>query len=341
MLRTPPPFARAYIGPCTHGRAGEMRSTSSQLLGSVLCCVLLIITASSWLYCVTPRLPANQPASKPPPPPALCRRSDAGARECALALHREMQWAPPPCPAKCVTFAPYGRFNNNVRQVVNAVSEFSAAGAARRRSVVLPPSFQHAFGEHFDLAQLAQACVFVGWAPGVRQHYACEPVDWKRIFHKAGLLEHRHRTITAWLLLGTVSDTFQRQSAANVAALGPDYSGLHARFLEGECAKRHRQLGLAPSICDLQPGFVAAAFKAIGHVSQRMVVCTDHQRPAQVRAVLRTMNATLSHHTHPLWDFMLLVYAKHFVSNRVSTFSQNVLAVRRVVFGNATIGVLK
>jgi len=223
--------------------------------------------------------------------------------------------------------------------VVNAVSEFSRA--ARRRSIVLPPSFQSAFGEHFDQDKLAQACVFVGWAPGVRRAHACEPLDGRRIFYGAALPEPRHRLTTAWLLLGAVRDTFRRQSAAHVAALGPDYSALHARFLEGECVQRHQREGLASSICDLQPAFVAASFRALGHGSQRLVVCSDHQRPALVRGVLRAMNGTLSHHTHPLWDFVLLVYSKRFVGNRVSTLSQNVLAVRQEIFGNTSIGVLK
>jgi len=248
------------------------------------------------------------------------------------------------CPRACVTFENYGRLNNMVIQLANAVAAFvnpsTAASPASRRSILLHDSFRASFGTHSDYAQLRRTCIFASWPParGGRAR-ECTPVPARAMYTGQPLpraLTPREEGLgRAWLMLGAVRADFRRQNAAELAALGGDFSVVHVRSLEGSCAERHQRQARASSICRHAPAFVLQTLRSVGHESQAVVVCTDHQQPAQVALLVARLNATVSPHRDPMRDVMTMLRCKRFVGNSASTFSLNVASVRAAVFGDA------
>ena len=279
----------------------------------------------------------------------LCNRSQPSSVGCSRSIFEKMRFEGIACPPQCVTFVAYGGLNNMMIQVNNAMGEFLDTrrnNESLRNSIVLHRSFKKQFQIHLDFGKLAKSCIFTSWS--TRWHPAhggnCTILQSSLVYHATNFTRSRSPFdkglgIT-WLVLGAMRDDFRRTASDKLTELGTDYSTLHARFLEGQCVRRHKLRGLSAEICNLQPDFIASAFRALGHTSERLVICTDHQQPALTAKITHTMTAVLSHNTNVISDMMLLIYSKRFVGNNVSTFSENVVTVRHTIFMD-TIDLLK
>ena len=219
----------------------------------------------------------------PPNTAALCSLSGPDHwLVCRAAIWEKLGWGNMTCPDACVTFLPYGRWNNNLIQLSNTVVSFLdpvMIGAASRRSVVLDGFWKKRFGNIIDVKYLEKICVFPSWGRGARNLAKCKRLDGAVAF-KGGSLPKKKETsllpvktlIISWVFLGAVSDTARAQVDAQIANLGNDFSAMHARFLEGECASRHQRNNWSSAICTLKPGYVPTQMKILGHSKQAFVV---------------------------------------------------------------------
>jgi hypothetical protein len=201
---------------------------------------------------------------------------------CRDAILGKLGWGNMTCPKACVTFGEYGRLNNNMIQLSNTVLSFLdpvMIEAVSRRSVVLDGFWKKRFGNIIDVKYLEKICVFPSWGRGARNLAKCKRLDGAVAF-KGGSLPKKKETsllpvktlIISWVFLGAVSDTARAQVDAQIANLGNDFSAMHARFLEGECASRHQRNNWSSAICTLKPGYVPTQMKILGHSKQAFVV---------------------------------------------------------------------
>jgi len=288
--------------------------------------------------------PPNHTLHQSIPKMSLCSRVDVNPDKCGRAIFAEMALVNITCPTACVTFDSYGRFNNNMIQIANAIGMYvdpNMVKSANRTSISLHPEFRHYIEAYFDIDKLAKTCIYPSWyVPGAQHHTTtCSKIDGKTLYFANEPLHQGLRL--AWLLLGATRINVQQQNAARSAVFGTEYSVLHARYLENSCHARHQKMSLPGDICDLSPKFVAAALHTLGHIDQHILVCSDKQQNALVRTLIIQLNATNSPSNDLYFDIMLMLYAKRMVGNIVSTFSKNIVTVRHTIFGNASLDVLK
>jgi hypothetical protein len=299
----------------------------------------------------------------------LCSRSSPGHWvECRAALADELGLGNITCPEACVTFERYGRFNNNIIQLVNLIMNFIHPFSSKKdssKSIVLADFWKPYFANYaFDFDQLEKVCVFPSWEISGRPQRVgnCQNIDAESTYFGGGVIQPRgsrhvlYNQLISWLLVGAVSETTRMQVDAQLADLGEDFSALHARFLEGECTS---------AICQMSGGYIEAEMKKLGHSTEVFVVCTDHQRQDLVIPVVAHMNGTLITDRYmdpvnsvitskyllsligglrpllndapsPLFDLLVMIHAKRFLGNKISSMAGNIQRVRTAIFGNVT-----
>jgi hypothetical protein len=298
----------------------------------------------------------------------LCSRSGPNHwAQCRAALADELGLGNITCPETCVTFERYGRFNNNIIQIVNLIMNFLHPFSFKNetsKSIVLAGFWEPYFANYaFDLDQLEKVCVFPSWEiSGRPQRGGCQNIDAESTFFGRGGIHPRgsrhvlYNQLISWLLVGTVSGTTRGQVDAQIADIGDDFSALHARFLEGECTS---------ALCQMNGEYVEAEMKKLGHSTEVFVVCTDHQRQDLVIPVISHMNGTLLTDRYqglansvitsnyllsllgernrlrydapsPLFDLLVMIHAKRFLGSKMSSMAGNIQRVRTALFGNVT-----
>ena len=201
---------------------------------------------------------------------------------CRDAILEKLGWRNMTCPDACVSFEEYGRFNNNMIQLSNTMLSFLdpvMIEAVSRRSVVLDGFWKNRFGNIIDVKYLEKMCVFPSWGRGARNLAKCKRLDGAVAFRGDSLPKKKKTSllpiktlIISWVFLGAVSNTARAQVDAQIANLGDNFSAMHARFLEGECASRHQRNNWSSAICTLKPGYVPTQMKILGHSKQAFVV---------------------------------------------------------------------
>mmetsp|Transcript_17813 Transcript_17813/g.44914 ORF Transcript_17813/g.44914 Transcript_17813/m.44914 type:complete len:399 (-) Transcript_17813:249-1445(-) len=248
------------------------------------------------------------------------------------------------CPVACVTFSAYGRLNNLLRVLANTYAHFTALHGSPRRMwkrIVLPRFWARSFGSKIDYHQLARSCIFPSWpaedGPPPVSTRGCQQITGLQAFHGWDNNNTLRELLLSWFLLGAASKQLRSQVQGELAKLGPNFSGLHARFLEHTCEGRHKRMNMSSDICTLKPDYVAAQMKALGHAGQPFIICTDGQEPLLVKKIVQSMNGTISpFSTSPVADLLLLIHAKRFLGNSVSSMSGNVASVRHLLFADVS-----
>ena len=256
------------------------------------------------------------------------------------------------CPQKCVTFEAYGRFNNNIIQLVHAYTRFvdlKRVDAASRYSIVLSDFFKPKMHGYMDFIQLEKTCIFPSWSvEGRKQNRKdCVQLDPLKLYRAANTTSPKQLhipddtgLIKAWLLYGAVSETVQRQTTEYISQFHGNYSAVHARFLEGSCTQRHNVQGMSSDICQFKPRYISRMLAKLGHMSHSLIFCTDNQQFSLVTKVVAYTHGVLSKNSNPLLDSLLMILSKRFIGNAVSTMSLNVNEIRDALFHNDAIGVL-
>jgi hypothetical protein len=300
----------------------------------------------------------------------LCSRSGPGHwLKCRAALADELGLGNITCPEACVTFERFGRFNNNIIQIVNLIMNFIHPFSSKKeisKSIVLPDFLKPYFTNYaFDFDQLEKVCVFPSWGISGRPQRVgkCQIIDAESTYFGIGGIHPRgsrhvlYNQLISWLLVGAVSGTTRRQVDAQLADFGEDFSALHARFLEGECTS---------ALCQMNGAYIEAEMKKLGHSTEVFVVCTDHQRQDLVIPVIAHMNGTLITDRYrdlansvitsnyllsligqqrtrlrydapsPVFDLLVMIHAKRFLGNKMSSMAGNIQRVRTTIFGNVT-----
>jgi hypothetical protein len=302
----------------------------------------------------------------------LCSRSGPDHwLKCRAALADKLGLGNITCPEACVTFERYGRFNNNIVQIVNSIMNFIhpfSPNHENSHSIVLADFWQPYFANNvFDFDQLEKVCVFPSWKISGRPQRVgtCQNLNAEATYFGHGAIRPRgsrhalYNQLISWLLVGASSEKTHRQVDAQLAALGEDFSAFHARFLEGICKT---------AICHLNVGYVEAEMKKLGHSTEVFVVGTDRQRQDLVIPLLDRMNGTLItdryqrdlvHHVttrdfisplpsdmyaapSPFFDMLVMIHAKRFLGNTMSSMSGNIQRIRTAIFRNVsgvTVGV--
>lgn len=282
----------------------------------------------------------------------LCSRSGPNYwMNCRAAIIERLGVRNVTCAQKCVTFPAYGRFNNNIIQLVNAYTRYADVhriDAANRHSIVLSGFFKSKMHGNVDFKELEKTCIFPSWSvEGRTQHRTnCMQLDARKLFdadrskNQTSQTRDDRRLLKAWLLYGTVIENAQRQITEYAAQFQSNFSAVHARFLEGECARRHETKGMSSNICQFKPHYIALMLAKLGHTSHSLVFCSDKQQQTLVAKVVTQTHGVLSKHSNPLMDVLLMVLSKRFLGNAVSSMSLNVKEVREAIFENDAINAL-
>ena len=237
------------------------------------------------------------------------------------------------CGGTCVTFGEYGRLNNFLIALTNAIHKHVLLPGGDARSViVIDPRIRVRLGldAMFNYTALERVCVFKAH----RARTTCTHVSGSEMFHRhLHTPEHRalYAGIKAWLLTNGLQRSIHAKVERFVRPLGGAYTVLHARFLENSCNQRHRRWGLPTDICALQPSYITETLHKLGHGSNRFFVCSDGQNEELVSRVITATNGSLSPFSSAIEDMVFMLHACAFVGNAVSSMSSNMHDVRGVM----------
>ena len=255
---------------------------------------------------------------------------------CKASLAKSLDMDHISCPAQCVTFSEYGRFNNFVIALTNAIRIYVLSEAPEnRRKIYIDASISRKFdlGNIYNVTELEKLCVFTS-----KESPTCEVISGKSLFETnfSGLFSDTAfcmkskdcLLVKAWLLFGAVHQHIHNQVSSVITKVGSDYSTLHSRFLEDTCESRHKQRQIPVDYCHMKPQFIANTLKELGHAKQKFFVCSDKQHMEKVNAVLQYTNGNLSPFNSVIHDTLLMINSRRFIRNRVSTMSLNIYQIR-------------
>lgn len=249
-------------------------------------------------------------------------------------ISTQLQFTPIRCPSRCVTFEPFGRFNNNLIQLQNMVQYHlsnNESGNVLVTSIVLHQNLYHYFSSNFDEKILQQLCIF----PKIRNKtnfLSCRQIAGDNVYY--GKFKHEPTwkdldkdRLLMWLMTKAISRQNYQKFQAQLKVIPKSYVAIHARFLEGSCEERHLTNNLSTQYCNFETSYLADKINSLGAKGKKIIIFWDGQEKNRVRKAAQSLDATISHQTITV-DMLLMIHSNYFIGNKISTVSLNVYKIR-------------
>ena len=260
------------------------------------------------------------------------------------------------CSSKCVILSPFGRFNNNMIQLLNTLEHQMSNQQSQRfqiSSIVLHEDLHSAFTSNFNLSVMKQLCIF-SQDDSRNELHKCNKLNagntyYNRFQYKPLWKDFDRNLMMTWLFLKGTSNYLMRQFEVQSKTLPHNYIAIHARFLEGECQMRYKKLKQSTEYCDFKQEYLRNKIQVLGAEKSTVVICWDPKKPSFsnqreidrqreiqiVKTAAWALNASISENTNIMLDMLLMLNARYFLGNQVSTVSSNVYHMRKVLYGHS------
>lgn len=244
----------------------------------------------------------------------------------------------------------FGRLNNYLIELVHMLEV--AVLSEDRYMVVIGPHYDEITGNHINLINITKrfACVKRFDDKGIKS-LDVRKIDVKQIYRQKENSFNEFRGHVLSRLLLTPSSVVRKavESFESENNLTSGYNALHLRRLEGKCVKSMKvafhdsysyvsEIGrniTATDICDMTNEYVRWKLQKAGTAHLPLVLVHDGQNQERLHDLLQTFHSVSTNAGQKpeevITDMILLIRAKTFIPNLVSTFSDNVQHARRVI----------